>query len=214
MAASHGHEVNTQVIERVRPAGSRIETGVVLLAVLAVALAATLLARANSQDGKPPLLQDWQLSSFYDLTPVDQAVYNAVNSAAESLWVFFDEGGIWMTVSELDNADYGLPPFIRDVSWKQTGEVQWSREQAATFDGVTAYYGHGGKLPGQSAYLLILNHAHKGAGYVNQSNVWLNANPQAPAPATLTQDSLVRQGWKQVVAYTGAQEVRRLQGRN
>jgi hypothetical protein len=201
-------------LQVVRPAGSRAETAVVLLAVLAVGIAATLLARANSQQGKPPVLQDWQLSSFYDLTASDQAIYNALNTAAETLWVIFDDEGIWATVPELADPEIGVPPFIRDVSWKQTGEVQWAREQAASFDGATAYYGHGGKLPKQGAYLLILNHAHKGAGYVNQSIVWLNPDPAAPAPATLNQDSLVRQGWRQVVAYTGAQEVRRLRGSN
>ncbi len=108
--------------------------------------------------------------------------------------------------------DYQYPPFTQDVLWRQNGEVQWELNRKYTFDGATVYYGHGGKLPGQGAYLFVLTHAHKGVGWANVSIVWRHADPNAPPPATVNIDSLVRNGWKQIIPLRGAGEVKRLRG--
>lgn len=194
----------------VAPARSLRETACVAVVVALIVAAMLLFARLNAQHEEKQTLSDWQISAFDDLEPTDQAVYNALDTAADTLWVNFEYDKRWPAIVDLDLPDGGLAPFVRDLSWKQTGEVQWQLIKSFSFDGATAYFGSHGKVAGQGAYLLILSHAHKGASYVNQSIVWLHPNPNAPAPDTVVRDSLIRNGWHEIVPYSGDSEVRRL----
>jgi hypothetical protein len=42
--------------------------------------------------------------------------------------------------------------------------------------------------------------------------MWLHPDPNAPAPTTIKTDSLIVNGWKEIVPYSGAIEVERLKG--
>jgi len=207
----------TAPVTIVRPASARLETLVMLCVVAALVVGTVLLARANSSEEPNTFIADWQLGAFRDLSEVDQANYSALLFAGEIIQVWYDDSLFsgaphWPTVEELSDAEAGLEPFMRDVSWKQGGEVQWRLITSYAIDGATVYFGNQGKVPGQSAYLLMISHLHKGASYRNQSIVWMHPNAQAPAPETVNVDSLVRNGWKQVVPYKGADEVKRLRG--
>jgi hypothetical protein len=201
----------------VKPASARLET-LVILAVIAFLIAATVLfARVNAREEQNAFIADWQVSAFHGLSPVDQANYNALVYAGSIIQTWYDDSYAqndphWATVEELSDDEAGLEPFIRDISWKQRGELQWRLITSYAIDGVTVYFGNGGKVPGQSAYLLVVSHLHKGASYTNQAIVWIHRNAQATAPETVNVDSLVRNGWKQVVLYSGADEVKRLRG--
>jgi hypothetical protein len=102
------------------------------------------LIKATQVDNFAPRLFGWQISSFYDLNPTDQAIYNALVTASEELWwiyggrVEFPEPGkeneLWPTVDELDT-QYNLPPFTKDIAWEQTGKVQWQRIAAFSATG-------------------------------------------------------------------------------
>ncbi|MEM9209692.1 MAG: hypothetical protein AAGA61_10620, partial [Pseudomonadota bacterium] len=116
----------------------------------------------------------------------------------------------WPTVDELER-DYALPPFVNDVSSRQTGSVRWRRAAAFSFEGATVYFGNGGQIPGQSAYLLALVHVHKGASFANGSQIWIHEDANIDMPTTVKRDSLILNGWKEVMAYSGAMEVERLQ---
>jgi hypothetical protein len=200
----------------VRPASARVETVFVLAAVLLVIGAGAVLARVNAQQQHPIALQVWQLSSFHDLDGVDQAIYSALLDAGDYIRIWYEDSiqmgePHWPTVQELDT-EYAIAPFTRDVIWKQGGQVEWSMIKSYSIDGATVYFGNNGKVEGQAAYLLVISHKHQGASYSNQSTVWIIRNARAAAPETVNIDSLVRNGWKQVVPYTGAEEVRRLRG--
>jgi hypothetical protein len=203
----------------VRPASARFET-LAILGVIAVLVAGTVaLARANAREEKNNFMPDWQVSAFHDLSPVDQANYNALLQAGDLIQLTYDAGyrmgePHWLTVEEMSVLEdgIGLAPFMRDVSWRQGGEVEWHLLTTYEIDGSTVYFGNNGKVPGQSAYLLVINHLHKGASYTNQSIVWIHRNPRVAAPAKVNIDSLVRNGWKQVVPWRGEDEVKRIRG--
>lgn len=84
--------------------------------------------------------------------------------------------------------------------------------QATQGQGATVYYGSGGHAPGQSAYLLIIGHAHAGVMWNNQATIWVHRNPNAPYPDIVKPESLVGEGWRQVIPYDGASEVERVKG--
>ncbi len=200
----------------VKPASARAETLFVLASVVLVVCAGVALARANARPDGHVALQDWQISSFHDLDGVDLAIYSALLDAGDYIRIWYEDSiqmgePHWPTVKELDT-DYAIAPFTRDVIWKQGGQVEWSMIKSYSIDGATVYFGNNGRVEGQAAYLLVISHRHQGASYSNQSTVWISRDPRAAAPETVNIDSLVRNGWQQVVPYTGAQEVQRLRG--
>ena len=203
----------------VRPRSARRETVVVAVLVAVVAALAAVLADARKVDNYAPRLFGWQISSFYDLNPTDQAIYNALVTASDELWwihggrLTFPEPGQepWPTAEELDE-DYELPPFVKDLAWEQHGRVEWRRVAEFSFEGSTVYYGGGGRVERQSAYLLVLSHVHKGASYADGATMWVHADPKAPAPDTIKTDSLIVNGWREIIPYLGSTEVERLRG--
>lgn len=80
--------------------------------------------------------------------------------------------------------------------------------------GTASYYGSGGKLPGQSAYLVVIGHAHTGVYWTNQATLWIHKDPDAPFPDILKPDGLVTRGWRQIVPYNGTSEVERVKGKD
>jgi hypothetical protein len=205
----------------VRPRGTRRETLLLAAVVAVILVVGGFLVEARQVDNYEVRLFGWQISSFYDLNPTDQAIYNALVTASDELWWIHggrlefpmpgEENEPWPSVQDLDE-DYELAPFVKDLAWSQQGRVEWQRIAAFSFEGSTVYYGAGGDVPGQGAYLLVLSHMHKGASYANGATMWLHPNPDAPAPTTIKTDSLIVNGWKEIVPYSGAMEVERLRG--
>lgn len=212
MGPGQGHALSVPAGTLVRPASATTETVYVFGVMLLLVAATVWLARVNAQPEQQMPLADWQVSAFHDLNETDQAIYNALHTAAVFLWADYMYTQRWVAVEDLLDPEYGYAPFAKDASWKQTGEVQWNLSKTFSFEGSTVYFGNNGKIPGQSAYLLILSHAHKGASYSDQSTVWIHPNPRIAAPDTIKRESLIRNGWKEVVPYSGDAEVRRLRG--
>jgi hypothetical protein len=209
-------------VEIVAPASGRFETWVLAAVVTAILVIAGVgVDLRQIEDRGQPRLFDWQISAFYDLNATDQAVYNALSAASEELWWIHgdiltfgseeERADPWPTVAELD-AEYLMPPFTRDMAWSQQGSVEWERVASFSFEGSTVYFGSGGQAAEQTAYLLMLSHVHKGASYTNGATIWVHADPDVSAPDTVVRDSLILNGWKEVVPYSGAMEVERLKG--
>lgn len=192
----------------------RIETVAVAAAVVAVALAAVLYAWAREAAGaRAPRLLDWQVSAFSGLGPDDQAIHSALSVAAEEIgWMNYDFGD-WPAPDELDKLL--MPPFYKDEFWKSHGSVRWGLPQAAAVyqGGDTSYIGTGGGAPGQSAYLLVFRHRHVGATYSNQTEIWVHRDSNRARPESFKPEVLIKDGWRQVVAYSGADETARLKGK-
>jgi hypothetical protein len=218
--------VDTQVT-LVRPSSGKLEAGLVAVTIAAILAVGGALVQATQVDNFEPRLFGWQISSFYDLAPTDQAIYNALGTASDELWFIYggrmefpvpgEENEPWPRVEVLDT-EYNLPPFTKDVAWEQTGRVQWQRiaefqkVDGRAFEGSTVYYGSGGTVPGQGAYLLVMSHVHKGASYADGAAMWIHRDPNALPPTTIKTDSLIVNGWKEIIPYSGAVEVERLKG--
>ena len=205
----------------IEPVSGRAESWVVLGVTAAVLILGGIVVGQRQIGDDQQRLFDWQISAFYDMKPSDQAIYNALSTASTELWwihgdLLYYSGperakDPWPTVQELDE-EYVMAPFAKDLAWSQHGEVVWQRVASFSFEGSTVYHGAGGTVPGQSAYLVMLSHVHKGASYTDGATIWIHPDPGAPAPETIKRDSLIVNGWKEVVPYSGAMEVERLQG--
>ena len=191
----------------------KAETLLICLAVAVLVATAVAYGLARGVDHRPPPLLDWQVSSLADLGESDQAIHSALIVAGEEIGYMNSDFGDWPAPEELDKIL--LPPFVKDEFWKQHGGVDWSLIRAASYQngGDTGYMGVHGAAAGQHSYLLLFRHRHVGATYANQIDIWIHRSADPPAPLSTKAEALVSVGWKQVVVYSGADELIRLKGR-
>ena len=111
--------------------------------------------------------------------------------------------------------DYLLPPFYRDTSWEQNGSLEWSLYEPLAegeMQGSTMYLGTDGRLPNQGSFLLVIGHVHAGITNNNAIQIWWNEANHVEMPESGFRDGLILAGWKEVVPYSGAEEVERIFG--
>ncbi len=208
-----------QISSTVRPKSGRQETIAIALVFLAILIVAGVAISQRQVVNPLPRLYDWQLSAFYDLSKTDQAIHTSLITAIPELWLLHADllslqkrgksKEAWPDIEQLAEYYY-VAPFAKDLFWSQNGEVKWARVTEFSLEGSTVYHGYGGTNDQQSAYLVVLSHAHKGATFNSVGNIWVHPNPNAAAPNTVVRDSLIRGGWKQVVPYSGAMERKRI----
>jgi hypothetical protein len=189
----------------------RIETFMLATTVAVLVAVTAVNAVTHGTGGRGmPQLASWQVSAFAELGDADRAIHSALSVAAEEIGQLNYDFGDWAPPEELD--ELLILPFHKDEFWVENGEVRWWLLSAADFvrGGDTGYMGVGGRIPGQSAYLLIFRHRHIGSSYSNQTEVWLHPAANAPRPDGTRAESLAQAGWKQAVAYRGADEVARV----
>ncbi|MEP7313545.1 MAG: hypothetical protein ABI859_13250 [Pseudomonadota bacterium] len=214
--------MTTAALQLVRPAGSRHEAlalGLVTAAV--IGLLAFYVHERGRGDTREPLY-DWQVSAFNVLTGADQAIYNSLYTVKDEIPFIYDDINQfnkpgqkfhWPNLKDFQNLL--LPPFYQDTSWQQTGSLQWSLYEPLAegeMQGSTMYLGTDGKLPGQGSFLLVIGHVHAGITNNNAIVVWWNAKNHVEMPQSGFRDRLILQGWREVVPYSGAQEVKRIFG--
>jgi hypothetical protein len=119
----------------------------------------------------------------------------------------------WPNLEDFQNAL--LPPFLRDTSWEQNGSVQWSLFEPlpeGEMQGSTMYLGTDGQLAGQGSFLVVIGHVHAGFQNNNAIVIWWNSQNHVEMPESGFRDGLILRGWKEVVPYSGQQEVTRIYG--
>jgi len=226
----------------VQPRSGRWETVALLAAGVALVLGMTGYLLLRPLKVAPPVALSWQVRSFDGLSPVDQAIHSALLPAGqEIIWNNDDTGG-WISLERAQAMllpPFYRDTFWKangEVSWQlilpgthlshqQSGNAHLQANasaepeasssavaQATQGQGATVYYGTGGKVPGQSAYLLVIGHAHAGVMWANQATIWIHRDANAPYPAIVKAESLVGEGWRQVIPYDGSREIERVKG--
>ena len=208
--------------EEIRPAGSRFEGLLLAFAAVAVVALLALYVQERGQNDEPPQIYDWQVSAFNTLTGADQAIYNSLYTVKDEIPYIYDEINFFNQPGDRfrwpnldDFQEYLLPPFYKDTSWEQNGALQWSLFEPLAegeMQGSTMYLGTDGQLPEQGSFLLVIGHVHAGFTNNNAIVIWWNAAHHAEMPESGFRDTLILRGWKEVVPYSGEQEVKRIFG--
>ena len=206
----------------VRPAGARYEGLAVLAAALGVALVLALYVGVYGRDDDAVELLEWQISAFSALEGADQAIYNSLYTVKDEIPYIYDDINMFNQPGEKfrwpgleDFQDWLLPPFYKDTSWEQNGSVTWTLHEPLAegeMQGSTMYLGTGGTHADQGSFLLIIGHVHAGFTNNNAIQIWYNPERETQMPESGFQDSLIREGWKLVIPYSGDQEIDRLFG--
>lgn len=209
-------------IQRIEPAGARYEwLGLIVATVLIIGTLALYVRELGRDDTAEPIY-DWQVSAFNTLVGADQAVYNSLYTVKDEIPFIYDDinqfnpPGVkfhWPNLQDFQ--DWLLPPFYQDTSWEQNGALTWTLFEPlpeGEMQGSTMYLGTDGRLPGQGSFLLVIGHVHAGFTNNNQIVIWWTSKNHAEMPQSGFRDGLILQGWKEVVPYSGAQEVERIFG--
>lgn len=197
----------------VKPSSSRWELFILIAGIIGLLLATGSYVLKYGQQSQSQELQSWQISAFSGLSEVDQAIYSSLYTAQEDIgWIQY-EIGPWPDIAVLE--EYLIPPFVKDISWTNTGSVEWNYRdvvQEGEMQGYTLYHGSNGTAENQSAYIVVIGHLHAGNTMSNHNTIWIHENPTQSMPATSKIQSLVLDGWLNVVPYSGRDELERLKG--
>lgn len=206
----------------VRPAGSRFEGLLLLAAALLVGAVLAFYVREFGREERTEPLYEWQVSAFGELKGADQAIYNALFTAKEEITYIYDDinrfnepGQVFRWPGLADLEDVLLPPFYRDSSWEQNGALKWTLHEPLAegeMQGSVMYLGTDGRLPDQGSFLVVIGHVHAGITNNNALQIWWHSRRQVTMPQSGNRDQLILQGWREVVPYSGNQEVKRILG--
>ena len=214
--------MSTEALQLVRPSGSRYETFALLLIAACLISAqmwyVTTLGRQESEEE----IHAWQVSSFNSFEGADQAIYNSLFTVKDEIPYIYDDVNMFNEPGEKfhwpnlqDFQDYLLPPFYHDISWEQNGSVEWLLYEPVAegeMQGYSMYLGTNGRLEDQGSFLLTIGHVHAGFSNNNSLEIWWHPQPGIDMPESGFKDTLVRDGWKFIVPYSGAKEVERIFG--
>jgi hypothetical protein len=205
----------------VQPAQPRFE-GLLLAATVLVAGVLALYVSLHGRRDESRPLYDWQVSAFDGLSGADQSVYNALYTIQDEIPYIYDDINQFKGDNDVfrwpnldDLRELLVPPFYQDRSWEQNGSLQWTLHEPLSegeMQGSVMYLGTSGTLPEQGSFLLVIGHVHAGITNNNAIVVWWNPKNTMTMPQSGFQDQLILQGWRQVVPYSGMQEVKRLYG--
>lgn len=197
--------MTTQVI---KPAGVGHESMWVLGLCAAIIAVAGLVVSLRVTPETTTEIAEYQIDARRDLTVAEQGLYADLLIAVDEIAAIGDATP--PTVAAL--TEEGLSPFFKDVTSVQRGDHVWTD---VTANGDVAYLGVTGDTAIAGSLLLRLppqekhdGHAHDAAPVV--ATVWLNRQAQVGTPARLSDDDLVKAGWRHVVSQFDAGVTRQM----
>lgn len=202
---------NAVTSQIVRPSDTRWETWLLAAATIGLVLFVFLYTFFLGREDSEQQLADWQISAYSDLVSEDQAVFNQLLVAAQDIYWMHEESARWPEPRTL--RENFLPPFYQDSTADKSGSLEWrllDRTPAGEDQGIVLYHGSRSSIPGQGAWLMVINHSHAGNEQISDISFWRHDSPEAAPPGQVSRSSLVLEGWKQVIPYRGEEEVERL----
>lgn len=187
-------------IQVVTPAGADTEGILLFLMALLVAAVAALVIMARSSHLQVAALQAHQLDLSTALTPAEQGIYTDLQAVFEELsWLYKADSTLTNPPTVTYWQEEGWPPFVNNPTANQRGNHQW--QLLSSPNGAVAYQG-------MSADTELSGHVlwrAPAASSATDFDLWVWKPQLANIPfvsvARLDTDTLIAQGWKQVVAY-------------
>jgi hypothetical protein len=213
-----GNHMNEPSRKLVLPSGKGKETIYVLLAALVVSITCATLIFINQKQSQISALADFQIRAFSDLNENELAVFNGLYTAAVEINEIHNEEAEWLTVAQLE--DELMPPFTKDTSWKKNGRFSWTRSlrPSGSID-IALYTGHPEEGKKTGSFILLFLHDHSQQLSNDRTDpshapyeIWFHTSADKPAPEITTDQGFISAGWKEVIAYSGEDEIKKIKG--
>ena len=210
--------MHTQVV---KPAGSSRE-GLYFVLTTAVVIAVAAICIIHRTRAEPErVLFEYQISGYKDLNSFKQGTFVALYTAAMEIDAAHDNNeGTWLSVKDLQ--ERFMPPFAHDRAWAMSGKLIWT-QKILNNDMIhaTAYLGKPSISDISGSFLLVLlhNHSTEGDYQIGEPEhdeepfkIWYSGEIDMDFPEKLSVRSLAIMGWKEVIPYTGDDEMKRIKG--
>jgi len=210
--------MHTQVV---KPAGSSRE-GLYFVLATAVVIAVAAICIMHRTKAEPErVLFEYQISGYKDLNSFKQGTFVALYTTAMEIDAAHDNNeGTWLSVKDLQ--ERFMPPFAHDRAWAMSGKLIWT-QKILNNDMIhaTAYLGKPSISDISGSFLLVLlhNHSTEGDYQIGEPEhdeepfkIWYSGETAVDFPEKLSVRSLSIKGWKEVVPYTGDDEMKRIKG--
>jgi hypothetical protein len=210
--------MHTQVV---KPTGSSRE-GLYFVLTTAVVIAVAAICIMHRTRAEPErVLFEYQISGYKDLNSFKQGTFVALYTAAMEIDAAHDNNeGTWLSVKDLQ--ERFMPPFAHDRAWAMSGKLIWT-QKILNKDMIhaTAYLGKPSIPDISGSFLLVLLHDHSTEGDYQIGEpehdeepfkIWYSGETAVDFPEKLSVRSLAIMGWKEVIPYTGDDEMKRIKG--
>ncbi|MDL2122885.1 MAG: hypothetical protein LWX51_07330 [Deltaproteobacteria bacterium] len=210
--------MHTQVV---KPTGSSRE-GLYFVLTTAVVIAVAAICIMHRTRAEPErVLFEYQISGYKDLNSFKQGTFVALYTAAMEIDAAHDNNeGTWLSVKDLQ--ERFMPPFAHDRAWAMSGKLIWT-QKILNKDMIhaTAYLGKPSIPDISGSFLLVLLHDHSTEGDYQIGEpehdegpfkIWYSSKTAVDFPKKLSVRSLAIKGWKEVIPYTGDDEMKRIKG--
>lgn len=201
----------------VRPINGRVELLAVLLTAIVVFMVSASIIALRQRPQQQKSLETYQLNAFQKLKSSELGIFNDLYTAADEINdSHIDNGESWVTVQDLEKEF--VPPFVRDLAWKKRGKMIWnSRIQNNSAEHIVMYLGYTKTNQTIGSFLLVCIHKHEQPGISKKAShapfeIWYHKQQteKVDFPLYFSDYNLITNGWKEVVAYKGEDELARL----
>ncbi len=202
----------------VTPAGGGKETLWLLVVIAVTVICCAAAVSLRTREDREKRIQDWQIDAFQDLSSREMAIYNGLQTASEEIIFIHSLENRWPEIRELQ--DQFITPFVEDAAWGNQGRITWQKKILDAGDmHIALYYGSAEQADKDGSFLLLMLHDHKqkqgnvGGGPTHAPyEIWFHASGGKKPPEIVTDQSLISSGWKEIVALTGEDEMKRMKG--
>ena len=206
--------MHTQVV---KPAGSSREALYFVLTTAVVIAVATICIMHRTRIEPERVLFEYQISGYKDINSFEQGTFVALYTAAMEIDATHDnDKGTWPSVKDLQ--ERFMPPFAHDRAWAMSGKLIWT-QKILNKDMIhaTAYLGKPSISDISGSFLLVMLHDHSteiGEPEHDEEpfKIWYFSETAVDFPEKLSVRSLAIMGWKEVIPYTGDDEMKRIKG--
>ena len=194
--------------------------GVLITVVVLLILAAVLIAPQRSNDIVKRLASH-QIDALTDLSELEQALFVSLVTAGNEIDIYHDiEGLAWPSVEEL--GDDGIVPFDLNSVVDSQSFHRWRRVETDEPNlHLAIYVGESRDTSEIGNFILLLSHEHKHepdidadlVGVLDEHfEVWYDPTGNSLQPNRYKDPQLIKEGWKEIIAYDGSDEAQRVRG--
>ncbi len=203
----------------VAPLRQRGEILFVFTATLLILLTATALIfiRKGAGDGQKRL-KGYQISGISHLIGANQSLFTDLYTAALDIEYYHQSNNeTWPVVRNLE-VDL-ISPFVQDQLWESRGRLSWREQPTGNNDAnihLKAYVGKSNNFKVAGSFLILFEHYHSAdgtyylvAGRKRPYTIWFRPD-NFDLPGTISEGTLIQNGWKEVVSFTGKDQRKKL----
>jgi len=203
----------------IQPKRQRFEILFMLISIVVIlAVTSGLIAISKIKKDENVKLKSYQIDAFLNLEGNDQGIFTDLHAAVREIEALHIEyGERWPTVSELSTIEK-VSPFVEDMVWKSRGQHKWTlftHDQGNVHRAI--YVGKSFDANAAGNFLILSEHFHtidgsyyKGVNKDFPFSIWYNKNWEIPNSSNISDGTLIPLGWKEIIARTGYDELKRL----